>query len=447
MHVTPFGACGTVTGSCHLATSGDTGVILDCGLYQGEHERRNAAAFGFDAAAAAAAVVTHAHLDHIGRLPQLVSDGFSGPVLATPATLQLMEPMLDDALKVMTEDRRRAKKGGRPMGPPSWQADDLDRLRDLFIPLDYYSRHAIGSLTVELKNAGHLPGSAFVQLEGDDKRLIYSGDLGNRRKEVLPDLDYAAPADLVLTESTYGDRNHKPLQETLDEFATLVDDVLRSGGKVIIPSFALERTQELLFYIRALEREGRIPAEPVFLDSPLAIEVTRLYASLREEFGLKVRRLFDRGVDPFRPKHLTITKHVEDSKRINYRPGPATIIAGSGMIAGGRIMHHLIHHLGDERSCIIIVGFQPRGGIGRQLVDGRSTIRIWGRDHNVDARVATIGGFSGHAGRDQLLDWLSGQPRVALVHGEDTARGSIADELTKRDQEPILGVAGSPIDV
>lgn len=447
MEVTPQGAAGTVTGSCHVVRNGDVQIVLDCGMYQGEFEQRNASSFGFDPAQTAATVVTHAHLDHIGRLPRLVRYGFAEPVLATPATLALIEPMLNDSLAIMNEDRRRQRRKGHDQESPLWDADDLDRLRKLFTPLDYYERRQIGSLTVKLKNAGHLPGSAFVEVESDDTTLVYSGDLGNRHKEVLPGLDYASPADLVLSEATYGDRNHKPLQETLDEFAGLMSEVLGSGGKVIIPSFALERTQELLFYIRQLETEARIPVEPVFLDSLLAIEVTNLYRDLEDNFGLQVRSLFNRGIDPFRPVQLRFTKRVEDSRRINDLSGPATIIAGSGMFTGGRIMHHLIHHIDDERSCIVIVGYQPRGGFGRQLIEGPPTVDIWGHTYPLRARVATVGGFSAHADHDQLLDWLTNQPRVALVHGEEEARQRLADDLRNRGQHVIQGELGKTIAV
>lgn len=448
MQVTPFGACGTVTGSCHMVHDDTTRLVLDCGMYQGEMEPQNRAGFGFDAREVTATLITHAHLDHIGRLPRLVREGFAGRVLATPATLELIDPMLEDSLKIMAEDNRRAKRKGHEAEPPLWEARDLDRLRELLTPLRYYQRFRVGSFTVELKNAGHLPGSAFVEVERDDgARVVYSGDLGNRRKEVLPDLDYASPADLVLTESTYGDRNHKPLQATLEEFARLVSEVLVAGGKVIIPSFALERTQELLFYIRELESEGRIPIEPVFVDSPLAIEVTRLYERLQSQFDLQVRTLFDRGIDPFRPERLTFTRAAAESRRLNDLPGPATIIAGSGMFTGGRILHHLIHHIGDERSCVVIVGYQPRGGLGRRLIDGHPTVDIWGRPYPVRARIATIGGFSAHAGHDQLLDWLRDQPRVALVHGEDHARARLGADLEARGQAVVHAERGRPITV
>lgn len=352
VQVTPFGACGTVTGSCHLVEFGDTRILLDCGMYQGEAEDQNEEPFGFDPATIDLVVLTHAHLDHIGRLPRLVHEGFRGPVLATAATHTLVEPMLEDALGIMTEDHRRRQRHGEDPGPLPWDENDLEVLAELAEPLAHYQQREVGTGRVELLNAGHLPGSAFVQVEADGRRLVYSGDLGNRRKEVLPDPDYATPADLVLTEATYGDRNHRPLQQTVEEFADLLADVLGRGGRAIIPSFALERTQELLFYLRELEADRRIPLAPVYLDSPLAIEITRLYDGLRDTFGLQVRTLYDQGIDPFRPHQLTFTRSSSDSRRLNDLSGPATIIAGSGMFSGGRILHHLLHHLDDDRTVL-----------------------------------------------------------------------------------------------
>ena len=247
---TPFGAAKTVTGSCHLLSYRGYRLLLECGAYQGEAEAKNYTPFGFDPARVDAVVVTHAHLDHIGRLPRLVREGYRGLVYATPPTLKLMKPILEDALKVMREEAERARRKRLPAPEPLWDEADLAALYARLRPLPYYAPRAFGPLVVELQNAGHLPGSAFVAVEVARRRLVFSGDLGNRRKEVLPDPDYPPRAHLVVSEGTYGDRPHKPLQATLDEFAQAVAETLAQGGKVVIPSFALERTQEILFYLR-----------------------------------------------------------------------------------------------------------------------------------------------------------------------------------------------------
>lgn len=447
MRVTPYGAAGQVTGSCHLVEAAGINLLLDCGMYQGPEARHGNAGFDFDPAAVDAVVVTHAHLDHIGRLPLLYHGGYEGVVHATPSTTRLIPLMLQDALKVMVEDRRRAlRHGGDPPELP-WNEQDLERLSERLVPLPYYELLELGPLTIELKNAGHLPGSAFVEVAGAESRLTFSGDLGNQRKEILAGADFPTPSSLVLCEATYGDRSHRPFQSTLEELAELLRSTLSDGGKVLIPSFALERTQELLFHLREFEERGRIPVAPVFLDSPLAIKVTRAYESMDDVFGLQVRLLSERGVAPFRTADLRFSERVDESKAINEFGGAATIVAGSGMLAGGRILHHLRRHLGDSRNSLVIVGYQPRGGLGRAIIDGHSPVTIYGREVEVRAGVHTLGGFSGHADQAELLDWLEEQPRVALVHGDGESLESMGDLLRARGQEAIVAVHGEPIEL
>jgi metallo-beta-lactamase family protein len=414
-------------------------------MFQGPEEHLNRAPFGFDARGIDGVVVTHAHLDHIGRLPLLFRDGYEGRVYATDPTAELMPLMLEDALKVMREDRRRALRHGKDAPDLPWSDADLDRLVDRLVPVPYYAPVDLGPLAVELKNAAHLPGSAFVELAAGGERVVFSGDLGNQRKEILPGVDFPSPSALVVCEATYGDRSHRSFQATLDELASVMRSTLAAGGKVLIPSFALERTQELLFHLREFEERGRVPVAPVFLDSPLAIKVTQAYESMTGAFGTEVRQLVEGGAAPFRTADLRFVERVADSKEINSFEGAATIIAGAGMLSGGRIVHHLRAHLPDRRNCLVIVGFQPRGGLGRALVDGANPVRIHGRQVAVGATVHTLGGFSGHADQDELLDWLEEQPKVALVHGEEGGLEGLRDALRERDQQAIVAEHGKPI--
>ncbi len=298
-----------------------------------------------------------------------------------------------------------------------------------------------------LRNAGHLPGSAFVEVRAGGRTLVFSGDLGNRRKETLPDPDYPRVAELVLSESTYGDRPHRPFQATLVEFAEILARTLEAGGRVIIPSFALERAQEILFYLRRFEVEGQIPVVPVFVDSPLTSRISEIYGQLQEAFSPLVQSFYRRGIDPFAPQKLRYTRSVDESKRINELTGPAVVISGGGMLAGGRILHHLRHQLPDPKNAIVFVGYQPRGGLGHRLIEGEPEVRIHGRTVPARAKIHSLGGFSGHAGRDELLDWLAAESRIVLVHGEEPARTSLARALRSRGARVSRARAGQRFEI
>lgn len=437
MRFTPLGATDTVTGSCHLVEHDDYQLLLDCGLYQGAEEERNVHRFGFDPHGLDAVVLSHAHLDHVGRAPRLVREGYRGPIFATGSTLRIAPVMLQDALEVMTEQRMRALRRGDPLPEQLWTGGDLRRFRKLGERVEYHQPFTVGPFTITLHDAGHIAGSAFVEVEAGGRRLVFSGDLGNRSKVVLPDPEPAPVADLVVCEATYGDRPHRPFPESLEELATIAREVLNGGGRLIIPSFALERTQELLYHLRQLELDGRIPRVPVYLDSPLAIEVTQVYRHLYRDFDPVVQRVFDAHQHPFSPSDLRPTLTVEESKAINHSPGPMVIIAGSGMLHGGRILHHLRNHLNDARNCLVIFSYQPRGGLGRRLVDGVNQVTIFGRSVRVNARIETLGGFSAHAGQDELLNWLDGQARVMLVHSEPDNAAVLAGLLSKRGTQVV----------
>lgn len=406
-------------------------MLLDCGMFQGREEARNLEPFGFNPQEVGAVVLTHAHLDHVGRLPRLFREGFRGPVYATKATALLMRIVLEDALKVMEE--------------PFFAPEDVELALEHLKPLEYGEWLRLGDLALALGQAGHLPGSAFVVAQGEGKTLVYSGDLGNRDKVVLPDPSPPPKADLVLSEGTYGDRPHRPYQETVAEFLEILGRTLAQGGKVFIPSFAVERAQEILYIL--FENGHRLPQAPIFLDSPMAERVLALYPRLVRYFSEEVQAHFLAGRNPFRPKNLEVVESAEASKALSRSPGPMVVIAGSGMLTGGRILHHLKHGLKDPKNALVFVGYQPRGGLGAEIIARPERVRILGEEVPLRANVHTLGGFSGHAGQDELLSWLEGQRRVVLVHGEEEKLLALGKLLALRGQEVSLGTWGEGVPV
>ena len=435
--VRSYGAAMTVTGSCHLLDTGSTNVLVDCGAFQGSAAlgHLNHEPFGFDLTAIDAVLLTHAHMDHAARLPLLVKRGYSGPIYALPATKMLAEYLLLDGAKIQAEDAERERRHGKVPEEPLFDEDDVSKALELFKAVHYGQTTLVAGLPVTPQVAGHIPGSASFLVGAGGKRIVFSGDIGNIRKDVLPDPTPCPPADLVLIESTYGDRDHRDFDATIAEFAEVLREAHRRKGKILIPSFALERTQDVLFHLARLEEAGEVEPMPVYVDSPLADRVGDVYHACMDEMADNVRQIAATGKDPFAPALLTYTKTVEDSKKINASAEAAIIIAGSGMMTGGRILHHLRAHLDDTHTTVMIVGFQPTGGLGRLLVDGRPEVRIMGQTVKLRARVVTIGGLSAHADRTELLDWARGAGPGAsfrLVHGEPNALEALRGQLAAR---------------
>lgn len=446
------GAVGEVTGSRYLLeVDGDKGphrLLLECGLHQGgpDADRLNARPFGALATQLEAVVLSHAHLDHSGLLPKLVREGYRGPIHCTRGTRDLLEILLQDAAFVMAKDleweNKWRHKAGKPTVEPLYEAVDVEQTLALCESHPYGRPIELpGAITLVFREAGHILGSAIVELTipsgGRQKRLVFSGDLGNPGSVLMKDPEKLFDADLVLMESTYGDRDHRPLEETLEEFARVLEEAHADGGNVLIPAFAVGRSQEILYHLGVLYHQGRLRQQMVFLDSPMAIRVTELYRRARKSLNpddLKVLNVAASGdPDRYLPV-LRLTRTVEESMAINRIHGGAIIIAGAGMCEGGRIVHHFRYNLERPSTRLVIVGFQAAGTRGRQIVDGAERIRVLGKELAVKARVHTLGGFSAHAGQAQLIGWAGAfrhRPRFYLVHGEPEAQQALQRALAE----------------
>ncbi|MFQ5486898.1 MAG: MBL fold metallo-hydrolase RNA specificity domain-containing protein [Gammaproteobacteria bacterium] len=447
MKISFHGADQGVTGSCHLVTCGGHRVLIDCGLYQGSREldEENREPFGFDPATVDFLLLTHAHLDHCGRIPLLVKEGFRGEIITTAASRELARLVMLDAAHIHEEDAehraRQAARHGR-------RAEDITPLYttlDALNSLDAFGRTASYGQSLELapgiratfSDAGHILGSASILLELEEKgrrrRVLFTGDMGYSGRVILRDPAPPPAADVVVMETTYGDRCHKALQPSIEELYEAVNDSFRRGGNVVIPSFALERSQEILYYLREGVEQGRLPATmQVFLDSPMAITATEIFRRHPECYDAEAAELFREGHDPFCLPGLRFTRETAQSMAINRISGGALIMAGSGMCTGGRVRHHLKHNLWRRDCSVIFVGYAARGTLARRIIDGARSVHIFREEIPVRARIYTIGGFSAHADRDELLAWFEhtgGPEQTFLVHGEEEAMQHFARRL------------------
>lgn len=438
-----LGAAGTVTGSMYLVQAGTSRVLLDCGLFQGLKALRlrnwgppRVAARDLDAI-----VLSHAHLDHSGYLPLVVRHGLRSPIYCTPATGDLLRILLADAARLEEQAAERANRYGyskhRPAlplftGAEALAALDRIELRPFGTPFDVSP-----GVTALFRRAGHILGAATVELTLDGAqplRLAYSGDLGRPGRPILHDPDPIPHADVLVLESTYGDRLHAA--EAEEQLARLVRDAAARGGAILVPAFAVGRMQELVWILRRLEEDGRIPALPVYVDSPMGIEASEIYLRHKDEHDLDMAALRTRERNPLRTRTFALVRTTEESKRLNDVRGPAVIIAGSGMATGGRILHHLIQRLPDQRTTVLLAGFQAAGTRGRALADGAALVRMFGQDVPVRARVELLDALSAHADRGEILSWLGGfrrpPDRTYLVHGEPEATAALGDAIRRR---------------
>jgi len=435
-----LGAAQNVTGSRFLLEANGCNLLVDCGLYQErDFQARNWAAFVKPPNEIDAVFITHAHLDHCGLLPKLVREGFSGPIYCTEATSEIVRIILLDAARLQEEDARfkikRHKKEGR-QGPfpiePLYTTEDAEACFPYFTPLSYGGPIRIrDGIAVKLYEAGHVMGSSVVKItvsnESGQRSVLFSGDIGRPHRPIVRDSSVVHAADYVLIESTYGNREHHLVNDIKQHMAQIINDTVTLGGNILVPSFALERAQEVLYYVNELQLEGAIPQIRVFLDSPMATGITKIFAQHPELFDRRMSDHVRNHESPFKFAGLQLVETKKESQAINDIKGPIMIVAGSGMCTGGRIKHHLARHVNDPRHTIMFVGYQAAGTLGRRLVDGEEQVRILGLDYPVTARVEQVHGFSAHADKNELLDWLQGlekPPRtVFVVHGEpDSAR-------------------------
>jgi len=434
MRVEFLGGVRTVTGSATLLEKGSFKWLVDCGMFQGgkELEERNRNVQPYHAKDLSFILLTHAHIDHSGLIPKLVKEGFQGKVICTKATLDLCEVMLQDSghiqeMEAEWQNRKSRRSGGKEVAPLYTSEEAKGSLR-YFQPVGYDEILSLsGGVKVRFQDAGHILGSAMIEIwveeEGRDKKLVFSGDLGAPNQPIVRDPSWVEEGDVLWLESTYGNRLHKSREETVEELLKIILEAIRDQAKVVIPAFAVERTQDIIYTIGQLIRKGSIPTIPVYIDSPLAISATEIFKRNSDCFDQETKNILLRGENPFELPGIIYTQTTEESKAINEDPRPGIIISASGMCDTGRIKHHLKHHLWREASHIVLVGYQGEGTIGRRIVDGAKSVRLFGEEIAVKAHIHTLGGFSAHADQKGLLEWLSHfknpELEVFVNHGEE----------------------------
>ena len=448
MKLTFFGAAHAVTGSCHCLEVNGRKILIDCGLQQGRDEHDDNA-LDFSPSYIDYVLVTHAHIDHSGRVPLLVKEGFSGPIYTTRLTAQLLSIMLRDSAHIQESDaqwqNQKGKRAGREEVEPLYTLADAEEALQLLNTQEYGQIFELcEGVKVRFCDAGHLLGSSCVEIwateNGVTKKLVFSGDLGNVDQPVIRDPSFVTEADYVIMESTYGDRNHQPPESYTEALAALIDDVFSKGGNIVIPSFAVGRTQELLYFLREIKNEGMVRSVPDFtvcVDSPLAAEATKIYAGdLHGYLDEEAIAVLQGGEDLFTFPGLTLTQSTEESKALNMDKSSKIIISASGMCDAGRIRHHLKHNLWRPECAVVFVGYQGEGTLGRRLLEGAKSVKLFGEEIAVRARILNFPGLSSHADRDHLLDWVghfSPKPdQVFVVHGDSEITDLFANTLNER---------------
>lgn len=416
-----------MTGACYLLETAQTKILIDCGLFQGcdECADLNFEKFKFEPRKIDLLVVTHAHLDHVGRIPKLVQEGFSGKIYSTAPTQELARLILEDAFHLMRRDSKKM-----------YDEEDLEKTFRLWEDVPYHKILETGDIKFRLNNAGHILGSSLVELWAENKHWLFSGDLGNLPSALLPPPETFKNIEYLVLESTYGNRTHEDPGERVLMLERAVEDVTARHGMLMIPAFATERTQDILFLLNEMLLFKRIPEIPVFVDAPLAIRVTSVFEKYTDHYKEEIRELFRQHPNLFKFKKLKFTESVEESKKINDVPPPKVVIAGSGMMNGGRILHHARRYLPDPKSILLIIGYQAAGSLGRRLIDGEKTVKLFGEEISVAAEIRKINGFSAHADNPQLFDFVDRNrdalKRVFVVQGEEPQALHFMQEIKDR---------------
>lgn len=448
MKLTFFGAAKAVTGSCHCVEVRGKKILIDCGLQQGRDERDNAV-FDFSPNYIDYVIVTHAHIDHSGRIPLLIKEGFQGQIFTTRLTGQLLSVMLQDSAHIQEQDaqwkNQKGKRAGRPPVEPLYTVADAAQVAEHLVTAEYGQIiELFEGVKIRFVDAGHLLGSASVEMwmeeGGVEKKIVFSGDIGNVNQPIIRDPSWVHGADYVVMESTYGDRNHAPVASYTAELAKIIDDTFSKGGNVIIPSFAVGRTQELLYFMREMKKEGLVKSNPDFtvcVDSPLANEATKIFSGdLRGYLDEEALEVVKEGERLFTFPGLMMTESSEESKLLNLDKSSKVIISASGMCDAGRIRHHLKHNLWRPECAVVFVGYQAEGSLGRRLLEGAKTVKLFGEEIAVRARIVNFKGLSSHADRDHLLEWvgrIAPAPRqVFVVHGDAPVTELFAEDLNQR---------------
>ncbi len=431
MKLSFYGAAGEVTGSCYVLETAKAKIMVDCGMFQGTRfaDERNHAAFPFDPGSIDAVVITHAHLDHTGRLPKLVAAGFTGKIYATSATIDLANIILEDALEVMSYEEE--KRGHKMV----FSEIDVANVKAYWHGIDYEKKVEIAKgVSAIWRDAGHILGSAFVEIEIDKKRMVFSGDLGNRDVPIMRELaPLPKKVDALILESTYGAHLHEDPKIRTERLREIIIRTVKNNGVLMIPAFAVERIQEIIYELHVLADDKKIPTVPIFLDSPLAIRATDIFKKYPKYYNAKALARISSGeaLFEFSELHRTLTRN--ESRKINDVPSPKVIIAGAGMMTGGRILHHLRRYLSDRNSTLLIVGYQAERTLGRALLNGAREVDIYGELVRVNAQIEKMGGYSAHADRDHLVEWVANAKplpgKIFITHGEQDSRVALAHEL------------------
>ncbi len=438
MKITFYGAAHEVTGSCHLLEVQGKKILIDCGMFQGSNfnEAKNFDPFLFDPRELDAVLVTHAHLDHIGRIPKLVKEGYGKKIYGTKATCEFAELIWQDAYQIMSYNNSKFQE------PILFETSDIAAATGLFSCVDYHEELDLGGgVKAVWKDAGHIFGSAFIEISDGKKKVVFSGDIGNIKEPIVKDTENLSPGvDLLISESTYGDRFHESFSARQKMILQLFTEAYKKGGTLMIPAFSIERTQELLYDLNRLSEYDRtLPQMPIFLDSPLAIDAIKVYKRYSEYYDREASQLHALGDDFLNFPQLRLTYTKEQSKEINQVPGPKVVIAGAGMMNGGRILHHALRYLSDPASTLLIIGYQAQGTLGRRLYEGASIVKIFGENVKVKCHIKAVGALSAHGDQQKMLQWFGSgikpPKQIYFVHGEPHA----ATELAHRAKD-LYGV-------